>query len=212
MNIQEIQEFQGNMGIAHIRYPTSGNNSRKEIQPFSITKPFGISLVHNGNIINKESLTDFLNKNNIYVNSSSDSELILNLFYYYIEKDINKLTDKLIVNTISKIYDICIGSFSIIIMINNYGLIAFRDKYGIRPLIYGVDNNKIIIASESIALPTNKYNNINNGEVIIINKNLDINKYKITNELLKPCFFEYIYFARPESYIKFIEFALPSLR
>lgn len=216
-----LSELKGNMGIAHNRYPTSGNTSKKEIQPFFISKPYGISLVHNGNLTNKETLNNFLVNNNIYINSNydiersnnSDSEIILNLFYLFIEKDFNKLTDEIIVNAIRKIYDMCTGSFSVLIMINDYGLIAFRDSYGIRPLVYCEinENNKksIQFASETIALGTDDYKNINNGMIIIVNKNLDINKYKynqfigpINNAImLKPCLFEYIYFARPETYI-----------
>ena len=74
------------MGLSHVRYPTSGNNGRKEIQPFSILKPYGISLVHNGNITNSAELKEFLNKNHMYVNGTSDSELILNLFYFILKK------------------------------------------------------------------------------------------------------------------------------
>ena len=189
------------MGIAHVRYPTSGENTKKEIQPFHIAKPYGISLVHNGNITNKIALNKLLEDKNVYMNSSSDSEMILNLFYLYIEKNINKLTNELIIKAITKIYDICTGSFSIIIQINDYGLIAFRDQYGIRPLVYDQNEQGVFISSESIALPINKYKNIENGEVLIVKKDMQIDKYKLKHNALTPCFFEYIYFARQESFI-----------
>ncbi len=215
-HLSELSELKGNMGIAHTRYPTSGETTKKEIQPFFISKPFGISLVHNGNLINKEYLCKFLINNNGYNNeiySSSDSEIILNLFYLFIEKNFNKLTDEIIVNAIRRIYNICIGSYSVLIMINDYGLIAFRDMNGIRPLVYANINNKnnnyIQFASETIALDSINYKNLSNGMIMIVNNNLQINKYKNNQycgpldnaKYLKPCLFEYIYFARPESYI-----------
>ena len=229
-HLSELSELKGNMGIAHTRYPTSGETTKKEIQPFFISKPYGISLVHNGNLTNKEYLTQYLIDNNIYIHlnnsnnnsnnnfinnidSSSDSEIILNLFYLFIEKDFNKLTNEIIVDVIRKIYNMCTGSFSVLIMINDYGLIAFRDIHGVRPLVYSEikKNNKkyIQFASETIALENNYYNNVNNGTIIIVNNNLHINKYKYNQYIgpidnlknLKPCLFEYIYFARPESYI-----------
>ena len=202
-HIPYVNEFKGNMGIAHVRYPTNGNVTKLEIQPFHISKPYGISLVHNGNIINKDSLIRFLIDKNIYIQSTSDSDVILNIFYYYIEKNLDVLTNANIINAIEKIYDMCIGSFSIIIMINNFGLIAFRDKHGIRPLAYSSNQYNITIASETVALNDSSYNNINNGEIMIINKNMNIFKHSIHDLPMKliPCLFEYIYFARLESYI-----------
>ena len=200
-HLEEIKNFTGNMGLSHVRYPTSGNNGRKEIQPFSILKPYGISLVHNGNITNSAELKEFLIKNHMYVNGTSDSELILNLFYFYIEKDFSKLTNDKIIETVKKIYELCRGSFSIIIMICGFGLIVFRDKYGIRPLVYEKDKTRITFASESIALHSHNYNDVENGELIIVSKRLDISKYKLFNEPFKPCIFEYIYFSTAESYI-----------
>ena len=200
-HVEKLSNMEGNMGIGHVRYPTTGMVSRKEIQPFFISKPYGISLVHNGNITNKDAINEILEKNNIYINGTSDSEMILNLFYIYIEKDITKLTNEIIISTIKEIYNLCEGCFSIIIMINDYGLIAFRDKYGIRPLVFEKNENMILICSETIALTSLEYTNIENGEIVIVNKNMDMSKHKIMNEPLIPCLFEYIYFARQESYI-----------
>ncbi len=201
-HLDEISSFEGNIGLGHNRYPTGGQITRKEIQPFSILKPYGISLVHNGNLTNKEYLEDFLYQHNIFLNSTSDSEIILNLFYYFIDKEFNKLNNENIVKCIKNIYNLCTGSFSVIIMIRDYGLISFRDKHGIRPLVYNIDTNNLIISSETCSFINNtKYENISNGEIMIVDLKLNITKYKIFNEDLKPCIFEYIYFASPESYI-----------
>jgi len=200
-HFDELNHFSGNMGLSHVRYPTSGNNSRSEIQPFSILKPYGISLVHNGNITNGDELKEFLNKHNIYINGTSDSELILNIFYLFVEKDFSQLTNDKIIEAIQRIYELCKGSFSIIIMISDYGIIAFRDKYGIRPLVYNIDETRATFASETIALNSHDFNDVGNGEVIIVSKNLEKKSYKLFNEQLTPCIFEYIYFATAESYI-----------
>lgn len=200
-HLNELKNFSGNMGLSHVRYPTSGNNSRSEIQPFSILKPYGISLVHNGNITNNDELKEFLIKKHIYINGTSDSELILNLFYYFIEKDFSKLTDEKIIASIKQIYELCKGSFSVIIMISGYGLIAFRDKFGIRPLVYDINDTRVTFASESIALNSNNVKDVKNGEVIIVTKDIQINSFQLFNEPLTPCIFEYIYFSTAESYI-----------
>ena len=201
-HIHELKNFSGNMGLAHVRYPTSGSNGRNEIQPFSILKPYGISLVHNGNITNKEEIKAFLKTRKVYANSTSDSELILNLFYYFIEKDLSLLTNDHIISTITQIYELCKGSFSIIVMISDYGLIAFRDKHGIRPLAYSKTETSVSIASETNAFYNHEHiEDVKNGEIVIVNTKLDIVKHRLYNEPLKPCIFEYIYFANPESYI-----------
>lgn len=201
-HINDLIYMEGNMGLGHVRYPTSGIISRNEIQPFSISKPYGVSLVHNGNIINKNELIIFLNENDIYMNSTSDSEIILNLFYYFIDFNFKNLNNNMILDVIKKIYQLCKGSFSIIIMIHGFGLISFRDKYGIRPLVYNINKEKFMIASESVGLDdNNRYIDVCNGEVLIVDMHLNMKKYKLFNENIKPCIFEYIYFASPESYI-----------
>jgi len=203
-HIKQLFELPGTMGIGHVRYPTQGLITKNEIQPFYATDFDGISLSHNGNITNSDELKNLLKKNDISIISTSDSEIILKLFIYFLNQEINRLIDlssEIIFTIIRKIYDACKGSYSIIIMINTYGLIAFRDIHGIRPLVYSKQKDCISIASETIAFAdNNNYKNINNGEVIIVT-NMDIETRQIYNSQLIPCLFEYIYFARPESYI-----------
>lgn len=200
-HIDELKQFSGNIGLGHVRYPTNGLNSRNEIQPFTISKPYGISLVHNGNIINKDDINNFLINNKIYINSTSDSEIILNLFYYYMPNNFYELTNEKITECIKKVYELCHGSFSIIIMISDYGIIGFRDKYGIRPLSYTKNNERAHFSSETNALEGSNFIDIKNGEVIIINTKLEQSNYRLYNEKMMPCIFEYIYFANAESYI-----------
>ena len=116
-HLKDLEYFHGTMGVGHVRYPTNGDNTRNEIQPFSVAKPFGISLVHNGNITNAPYLRDFLYEKNVYPKGTSDSELLLHLFYYYIEKDMEKLSHDVIVDAIQQLYHLYSGSFCVVIMI-----------------------------------------------------------------------------------------------
>jgi len=118
---KKISILKGNMGIGHVRYKTSGNLDNKEIQPFIINN---IALCHNGNISNY----DKIDKMKLNLKTDSDSELLLALFQKELNK-YNELNDQIIVSTIKAISKICIGSFSIIILIKNYGLICFKDPY-----------------------------------------------------------------------------------
>lgn len=205
-NLENIINFKGNMGIGHVRYRTQGLITPNEIQPFFDNEFLGISLSHNGNITNSPDIFNILHKNNIRCISTSDSEFILKLFIYLLKKEIqtiDQLNDLIIFKVVNEIINICKGSYAIIIMINGYGLVCFRDIYGIRPLSYSSTDNCIEISSETIGLTNSNYYNVGNGEVVII-KNMDeifINKRKLYNYPLTPCLFEYIYFARPESYI-----------
>ena len=209
-NLNNISNINGNMGIGHVRYQTSGNFNYNEIQPFYEDIFDGISLVHNGNLINIDEMTKFCIENNIIVNTKSDSEILFKIFIYYLkyyidDLDLSKLDNNIIKNVVNKIYDLCKGSYSIIIMINNFGLISFRDIYGIRPLVYNFENDSISIASETIAFENyNNYNNVKNGDILIVKSNnneFNVSIENLRNYPLTPCLFEYIYFARPESYI-----------
>ena len=207
-NLNNLKKLKGNIGIGHVRYPTQGLTSINEVQPFynDVNNIDGISLSHNGNITNYNYILSLI-KDKTKLKSSSDSELLLLLFIELVNKELIEnskfyINNKIIQSVIKKIYNICKGSYSVLIMINNFGLIAFRDIHGIRPLVYSINNNYIEFASETVALKNSEnYLNVKNGEVVIINKYLNYNKLQIYDYPLRPCLFEYIYFARPESYI-----------
>lgn len=201
--LKNLSSLKGTMGIGHVRYPTQGIITKNEIQPFYVDDFEGISLVHNGNIVNVEELTLILEKADIKLIGSSDSEIILKLFIYFLKQecyDNNQISNEIIYKTIQKIYNSCKGSYAIILMINEFGLVAFRDIYGIRPLVYSEEESYVAFASETIAFPTDNYTNINNGEVIIVSDN-KLTKKQLSYHPHTPCLFEYIYFARAESYI-----------
>ena len=207
-NMEKLINTFGYIGLGHVRYQTSGKTNFNEIQPYFDNIFDGISLVHNGNLVNIEELNTFCCNNNIILDTYCDSEILFKIFIFYLKQnviDVTNITNEIIKNIVEKIYKLCKGSYSIIIMINNFGLITFRDVYGIRPLVYNVEDSYIAIASETIAFENyNNYNNVKNGDVIIFKNNIDkidISIENIYNYPLTPCLFEYIYFARPESYV-----------
>ncbi len=206
-NEDSMVHLSGNIGVGHTRYPTAGSYNYEEAQPFYVNSPYGIVLVHNGNIVNADKLKDeILNSDFRHLKTSSDSEVILNVFANALEKNRgNKLTKEQIFNAVDEVHSRVKGAYSVILMILGYGLVAFRDPNGIRPLIYGSKKNKYMVASESVALDCLGYNverDVNPGETIFIDidQNIYFHQYNIKKKY-SPCIFEYVYLARPDSVI-----------
>lgn len=202
----------GNIGIGHVRYSTTGSLNVDQCQPLYINFPYGLSLVHNGNIINTNELKEIMKNEKRHINTNSDSELLLNIFATKLNKiteneNHNQITIGVddFFNIVSEIYAIVKGSYSVIIMINGFGLLAFKDPYGIRPLCFGKCENNYVLSSESVALDFLNYElvrEVNAGECVFISNTGELYcKQIIKTPILTPCLFEYIYFARPESII-----------
>ena len=194
--------------MGHVRYGTNGLSNN--IQPFYTVFPRRISLCHNGNIINTEKIKKIIYDNyRIKVDSHSDSEIILSLFscrlYELLSKESNEITESKIFLVTDFLHEVLEGSYCLLVIIKDYGLITIRDKFGIRPLIYGKKENNYIVSSESVALNLLDYEIIRDvkaGETIIFNNNQEKPIYHYyKNSLLQPCLFEYLYFARPDSVI-----------
>ena len=187
------------VGIGHVRYSTQGTININETQPFYTNVPNGIILAHNGNITNNEELIEYLHKKSRHINTTSDSELLLNM----IANEIYEIED--IFDAIKNVMLFVKGSYSVVIGIVGIGLIAFRDPYGIRPLCYGKSRtNGYMFASESVALTGSSYEFIRDvepGECVFIDYNCIEHSRIIHKIIKKPCLFEYIYFARPDSII-----------
>ena len=197
-NINEKINYYYNIGLGHIRYKTNGELNINQIQPFIYQNYI---LIHNGNIYNLKEIEQYIyDKFNESVTYVNDSDLLLKLFYFEL---LNKIiNEENIENALINISNICKGSYSIIIYIKNYGFVIFKDKYGIRPLCYGKNNNGYIICSESIAIDNLEYkliDEINSGEMIIIKENLELYKKQYIKSNLHFCIFEYIYMSRPET-------------
>jgi len=205
--------LQGNMGIGHVRYPTSGSSkSPAEAQPFYVNSPFGIVLGHNGNLTNSEKLTQELFRTDLrHVNTHSDSEVLLNVLAHELQESSGNchLDPEIIFTAVSGVYKRCEGAYAVVAMIAGYGLLAFRDPHGIRPLVFGkIDTEKgteYIVASESVALDTLGFRldrDVAPGEAIFIDEAGNFHSKQCAEHVsLNPCIFEYVYLARPDSMI-----------
>jgi len=207
-NEENMLNLKGNIGIGHTRYPTAGSHNYEEAQPFYVNSPYGIVLIHNGNLVNADKLRKELEQDDLrHLNTSSDSEVLLNIFAHALQRFKKiQLTKEDIFNAVDEVHSRIEGAYSVIIMLLGYGIIAFRDPSGIRPLIYGSkQNKKYMIASESVALDCLGYKierDVEPGETIFIDcdRNIFFHNYSKTKEKT-PCIFEYVYLARPDSVI-----------
>ena len=207
-----IQSLTGKIGIAHVRYPTAGGASRELAQPMYVNSPYGISIVHNGNLVNTDSLCEELAETDRrHLNTNSDSEVILNIFAHELQQIGGvQPSKKEIFEAVTRMQSRLSGAYSIIIMINNVGLVAVRDPHGIRPLIIGKRDEDLMgaeymIASESAAIDALDFKIIDDiaaGETIFISKEGKMSRSKSQKAAKhSPCIFEYVYLARPDSVI-----------
>ncbi len=207
---RNIARLKGHISIAHTRYPTVGEGSVEDAQPFWINYPYGIAGAHNGNLTNFFELKqELFEKSHKIINSNCDVEAILSIFTEHLEKFRSKeLTPDIIFNAVRYVYRKVKGSYSVVIYIADKGMLAFRDPFGLRPLLFGINRDKLIpsfaFASESVTLDVLGFKDIKDlkpGSAIFIDKNRKVHEKKISNKPHRPCIFEYIYFARPDSYL-----------
>ncbi len=209
---RHMRSLIGNAGIAHVRYPTAGSSSAAEAQPFYVNSPFGIVLGHNGNLTNSEQLKQEMFRQDLrHINTSSDSEVLLNVLAHEIEKTSHNavLNTDMAFDAVAGVHRRCKGAYAVVAMIANFGLLAFRDPFGIRPLVIGKaeteHGTEYIVASESVALDVLGFKmvrDIEPGEAVFID--MEGNLYSrqcAENPKLNPCIFEYVYLARPDSVI-----------
>ena len=201
----------GNMGIGHIRYPTAGRASSTEAQPFYVNSPFGITLAHNGNLINsKQLMRDVFRDDRRHINTESDSEILLNVFAHELMK-LGKLRidENDVFKAVAGVHKRCQGGYAAIAMIVGYGIVAFRDPFGIRPVCFGYrdseEGREYMVASESVALDALGFElmrDLEPGEAIVIDTNSKIHTRQCAEHPVHaPCIFEYVYLARPDSII-----------
>jgi len=201
----------GNMGIGHVRYPTAGCESSAEAQPFYVNSPYGISLAHNGNLTNSDKLKQELFQDDLrQINTDSDSEILLNVLAHELQQK-GKLKMKVddVFSAVAGVHKRCQGAYAAVAMITGYGVVAFRDPFGIRPLVFGKQESpqgtNYMMASESVALDGLGYElmrDVAPGEAVFITLDGQLHTRQCAeNPLVKPCIFEYVYLARPDSII-----------
>lgn len=209
-NEKNAERLRGNIGIGHTRYPTIGGGRGEDAQPFFVNSPFGITMVHNGNVINYAELKKVLfDEYSRILNSDNDVEVILNVFAQELAKqNTRKLKPENIFQAVKGVFKQVKGSYSVVAYVAEQGLIAFRDPYGIKPLVYGKRSNGVnpsyAVASESVSLNLMNFSDIKDvkpGQVIFIDNSRKIHTRRLIKRPHTPCLFEWVYFARPDSFI-----------
>jgi len=210
---RNMRSLMGNMGIGHARYPTAGSAwSAAEAQPFYVNSPFGIVLGHNGNLTNTEELKREIFLQDLrHVNTNSDSEVLLNVLAHELQEAAggHRLEPSTIFQAVAGVHRRCRGAYAVVAMIAGFGLLAFRDPFGIRPAVFGKaetdHGTEYLVASESVALDSLGFQlvrDIEPGEAIFIDADGQFyNQQCAASPSLNPCIFEYVYLARPDSQI-----------
>jgi amidophosphoribosyltransferase len=208
---KEAAALRGCVGIGHVRYPTVGAGGIEDAQPFQIAYPFGIGMAHNGNLTNFDEVKTALSKeSHWHINSSCDLEGILNVFGDGLARqEIGTLQPEHVFNAIGRVMERVKGAYSVVGVIAGEGLYAFRDPFGIKPIMYGqrMDDQgrkSWCIASESVLLDILDFHHntdLEAGEAIFIDMAGNLHRKKLADKPHSPCLFEWVYFARPDSFL-----------
>jgi len=220
-------KLEGNAAVAHVRYPTAGSSSNDESQPMYNNYPCGLALAHNGNLTNNDELQNHVRGLHRHLNSQSDSEALLNVFAEELRGQLDarsgarsdKIEPEMIFNAVKRTMELCRGGYACAMLIHDVGVIAFRDPWGIRPLVFGDRQSRTIeggidyiFSSESVAADSLGFNlvrDVKPGEAVLAipmkpgapRDDLGLISQQLigTGDVLTPCLFEYVYFARPDS-------------
>jgi len=211
---RNMRALPGHVGLGQVRYPTAGNAySEEEAQPFYVNAPYGIVLVHNGNLTNATALKqELFDVDRRHINTGSDTEVLINVLAHEIERAgrDRALTPEVIFTAVSAVHRRVRGSYAVIALIAGHGLLAFRDPYGIRPLVFGRTTSpggvsEVMVASETVALEGTGHTaerDVAPGEAVFIDEQGRVHARQCAeNPSLNPCMFEYVYLARPDSVI-----------
>ncbi|OSX65566.1 hypothetical protein POSPLADRAFT_1179291 [Postia placenta MAD-698-R-SB12] len=206
-----LSSLAGSMGIGHVRYPTAGSSHHAEAQPFYVNSPYGIVFAHNGNLINTASLLHFMDATaHRHINTSSDSELLLNIFADNLQKTGKfRINEEDIFTAIGGLMEQCKGAYACVAMLAGFGIIAFRDPNGIRPVGMGsrkaqgsATGRDYLFASESVVADASGFGDwedVRPGEAVIITRSSVTRRVVAQPAPFAPDIFEYVYFARPDS-------------
>jgi amidophosphoribosyltransferase len=204
--------LRGRIGIGHCRYPTAGSEGSAEAQPFYVNSPYGIAFAHNGNLVNTEVLRrEMFEGDRRHINTDSDSEVLLNVFAHELQiQDRMALTPDHIFKAVAGMHARASGGYACVALVLGYGLVAFRDPHGIRPLVLGeritAEGHEYAVASESVAFDVLGFKRVRDvapGEAVIITDDGQLHSRRCAESALHtPCIFEYVYLARPDSMIE----------
>jgi amidophosphoribosyltransferase len=208
---RNMRGLPGTVGLGQVRYPTAGNAySEEEAQPFYVNAPFGIVLVHNGNLTNAQTLKrELATVDRRHINTDSDTEVLINVLAHELAcaaRDM-PLSPEIVFKAVAAVHKRVKGSYAVVALIAGFGLLAFRDPFGIRPLCFGEgdtpEGRQVMVASESVALEGTGHvmtRDVAPGEAIFITSDGQVYSQQCAeNPSLHPCMFEYVYLARPDS-------------
>ena len=208
---RHMRDLHGSMGIGHARYPTAGCSTSAEAQPFYVNSPYGICLAHNGNLTNADELKkEIFRDEQRHINTDSDSEVLLNVFAHELQHPGKlRIDENDIFHAVTRVHERCRGGYAAVVMINGYGIVGFRDPYGIRPILFGKreteQGTEYMIASESVAMNVLDFEVVRDiapGEAVFISVDGKLSTRQCAQHpISSPCIFEYVYLARPDSVI-----------
>ena len=205
---RNMRALPGPVGLGQVRYPTAGNAySEEEAQPFYVNAPYGIVLVHNGNLTNAPVLkAELFDIDRRHINTESDTEVLINVLAHELGQAAadQPLTPNLIFDAVSAVHRRIKGSYAVIALIAGHGLLAFRDAFGIRPLCLGQGpDGAVMLASESVAIVGTGHQVLRDvapGEAVFVDLLGQVHTRQCArNPSLNPCLFEFVYLARPDS-------------
>ncbi len=220
---RHMREMVGTVGIGHVRYPTAGTSSSHEAQPLYVNSPHGIALAHNGNLTNASSLkVELFQRDRRHLNTRSDSEILLNVFAHALaQQHFETLSAEHVFIAMREVHKRCEGAYAVVALIPGFGVVAFRDPWGIRPLVFGRretdSGEEYMFASESVALDTSGFTLIDDvapGEAVVVETATKaVSRAQCAEKVqLSPCLFEFVYLARPDSIIEGISVYKSRLR
>ena len=208
---RDMRDLHGNIGIAHVRYPTSGSSDSAESQPFYVNSPYGIAFGHNGNLTNTDQIKAELFREGLrHINTDSDSEVLLNVLAAELQARAKlHVTPTDLFAAVAALHRRCRGAYAAVALLPGYGLLAFRDPFGIRPLVLGRREVRgameYMVASESVAMDVLGFELLGDvapGEALFISTAGELHRMQCAEHpMLAPCLFEFVYFARPDSII-----------
>jgi amidophosphoribosyltransferase len=208
----DMQALKGRAGVGHCRYPTAGAEDTEEAQPFYVNSPYGIAFAHNGNLINTESLRrEMFENDRRHINTDSDSEILLNILAHELQiQERHALTPDELFKAVAGVHARAKGGYACVALVLGYGMLAFRDPHGIRPLVLGerrtAEGTEYACASESVAFDILGFRRIRDvapGEAVFVSFDGTLSSRRCAEGAVHaPCIFEYVYLARPDSMIE----------